>query len=86
MENRREKPVFMSVPQFGGWEQQAGGNTNYSMVFNQARVNRREVKRDIRRSSIGNEQELIVQVHHDRDDSLTRKKKILTYFNCCIKA
>ncbi|KAF5185666.1 RPM1-interacting protein 4 (RIN4) family protein [Thalictrum thalictroides] len=87
MENRREKPVFTSVPQFGGWEQQAGGNTNYSMVFNQARVNRREVKKDIRRSSIGNEQELIIVHHdHDHDSSLKRKKKILTYFNCCIKA
>ncbi|KAF9597847.1 hypothetical protein IFM89_021932 [Coptis chinensis] len=84
MENRREKPVWMSVPQFGGWDHKTGAAPDYSMVFTRARANRKEVKKETTRSSIGNEQELIV--HNNQDDAIARKKKILTYFNCCIKA
>ncbi|KAL2342080.1 hypothetical protein Fmac_010020 [Flemingia macrophylla] len=34
----------MSVPQFGGWDQSAPGATDYSMVFTQARANKKNQK------------------------------------------
>ncbi|KAL5708444.1 hypothetical protein ACHQM5_019237 [Ranunculus cassubicifolius] len=101
MANRREKPVWMSIPQFGGWDGKTGGAPDYSMVFNRARANRKEVKKDVKRASLGNKQELFRRkkdvphthhvhhahhVHHDDEYPISKKKRILTYFNCCIKA
>ncbi|KAF8395712.1 hypothetical protein HHK36_019662 [Tetracentron sinense] len=83
MENRKEKKGWMSVPQFGGWEHKAAGATDYSMVFSRARANRKQVKTDINHANIGNEEQLISQ---NQEDTVVRKKKILSYFNCCIKA
>lgn len=37
----------MSVPQFGGWDQRAPGDTDYSMVFTQARANKKHQKTNI---------------------------------------
>ncbi|KAB1227521.1 hypothetical protein CJ030_MR1G027460 [Morella rubra] len=77
----------MSVPQFGGWDQKAPGATDYSVVFSRARANRKQQKAnlsDFKRVSIGNEKELINGAHH-QDDPVMRKRKILTYINCCIK-
>ncbi|XP_024634381.1 uncharacterized protein [Medicago truncatula] len=56
---RKEKPK-MSVPQFGGWENKSKGvPTDYSMVFNIARENKKNHKTDWsevkRRLSISNE-------------------------------
>ncbi|KAL7174392.1 hypothetical protein ACSBR2_033620 [Camellia fascicularis] len=81
-----QKPTRMSVPQFGGWDHKVG-NTDYSMVFSQARANKKQNKNDFNRHSIGNEQELIVQkqLEHQHDDSVVRKKNVLTYLNCCIR-
>jgi hypothetical protein len=49
-----------SVPQFGGWENKPKGvPTDYSMVFNQARENKKNHKTDVlevRRLSVGNDQ------------------------------
>ncbi|KAF6155392.1 hypothetical protein GIB67_019918 [Kingdonia uniflora] len=77
-----KKNGWMSVPQFGGWEHKAGGNTDYSMVFSRARANRKQVKVDVNRYNIENKQELIVK---DPGNSIVRKKKIISYLNCCIK-
>ncbi|CAK8565329.1 unnamed protein product [Lathyrus sativus] len=59
MERWEKKPVKMSVPQFGGWENKPKGvPTDYSMVFNQARENKKNHKTDlteIRRLSLGND-------------------------------
>ncbi|KAM5584761.1 hypothetical protein ABKV19_004226 [Rosa sericea] len=83
-----------SIPQFGGWEQNAAVEpTSYTVVFSQARANRKQNKTDLtefKRNSLGNEHELMAaQAHHDQhrhsDDSITRKKTILTYINCCIR-
>ncbi|OIV95539.1 hypothetical protein TanjilG_10927 [Lupinus angustifolius] len=49
----------MSVPQFGGWEQKPPGvPTDYSMVFNQARANKKNQKTDldeVKRLNLGKE-------------------------------
>ncbi|KAK7316640.1 hypothetical protein RJT34_00255 [Clitoria ternatea] len=49
----------MSVPQFGGWEHKAPGvPTDYSLVFNQARENKKTLKNDlteVKRLSLGND-------------------------------
>ncbi|GAV62132.1 AvrRpt-cleavage domain-containing protein, partial [Cephalotus follicularis] len=76
--------AWMSVPQFGGWDHKDPGATNYSMVFSQARANKKQQKTDIKRSSLGNERELMVATQQ-QEDSVMRKKKILTYINCCIR-
>ncbi|XP_058079373.1 uncharacterized protein LOC131227579 [Magnolia sinica] len=93
MENKKENNAWKAVPQFGGWDHKTGGNTNYSMVFSQARANRKQHKSDFNRGSLGNEEELIpkhhhhlVAGHHHQVDSPSRRKKFLSYFNCCIKA
>ncbi|XP_012472934.2 uncharacterized protein LOC105790072 [Gossypium raimondii] len=44
---------WMSVPEFGGWDKQPPGATNYSMVFSQARANRKQQKSDVFRN-LGN--------------------------------
>ncbi|KAJ8766800.1 hypothetical protein K2173_008354 [Erythroxylum novogranatense] len=85
------------VPQFGGWDSKTS-DTNYSMVFSQARAKRKEHKSDARNASLGNEKELMDpppqhrHVHHryhhhhlHQDDSVTPKRRFLTYINCCIR-
>ncbi|XP_022640139.1 probable zinc transporter protein DDB_G0269332 [Vigna radiata var. radiata] len=61
MEGRERKPTKMSVPQFGGWEHKAAGvPTDYSMVFSQARANRKTQKTElteVKRLSLGNERD-----------------------------
>lgn len=53
------------MPEFGGWDKKAGTNTNYSVVFSQARANRKQHKSDLTRYSIGNEQELLTKPSND---------------------
>ncbi|KAK7385895.1 hypothetical protein VNO78_31841 [Psophocarpus tetragonolobus] len=58
----------MSVPQFGGWDQNTSGVTYYTMVFNQARANKKHKKTyltAIRRNSFGSEKGFI-NVNHDQ--------------------
>ncbi|CAI8596392.1 unnamed protein product [Vicia faba] len=63
MERWEKKPVKMSVPQFGGWENKPKGvPTDYSMVFNQARENKKNHKIDlteVRRLSGGNDRNAV---------------------------
>ncbi|OAY66346.1 hypothetical protein ACMD2_13218 [Ananas comosus] len=84
MENRKEKNVWMSVPQFGGWDQKAG-TPDYSMVFSRARANRKQQKTDMRRASLGNEAELMTYQRYE-DGSVRKRKKFLRYLNCCMVA
>lgn len=83
-----------SVPQFGGWEQNSHADpTSYTVVFTQARANRKQNKTDLtefKRNSLGNEQELMAaQAHHDHhdhhsDDSVTVRRSFLSYYqNYC---
>ncbi|KAL5101530.1 hypothetical protein RYX36_005857 [Vicia faba] len=55
-----------SVPQFGGWDQKATGATDYSMVFTQARANKKQQKTDlteVKLGSTGNERDLAKTNH-----------------------
>ncbi|OWM69133.1 uncharacterized protein LOC116210869 isoform X2 [Punica granatum] len=81
-----ENTHWMAVPQFGGWDQKAPGATDYSMVFSRARANRKQHKSDLTRS-LGNEKELLAATpyHHQPEDPVVKKKRILTYINCCIR-
>ncbi|BFG30149.1 hypothetical protein CerSpe_164230 [Prunus speciosa] len=86
------KNARRSVPQFGGWDQNGPDPTNYTVVFTQARANKKQNKTDLtefKRNSLGNEQEFLdahsQHRHHQQDDSVMRKKTILTYINCCIR-
>eukprot|EP00257_Ricinus_communis_P027763 XP_025015177.1 uncharacterized protein LOC8267754 [Ricinus communis] len=65
MEKQEKKDGWMSVPQFGGWESKAPGATDYSMVFSQARANKKQQKTDIKHASFGNEKELIAATQQD---------------------
>lgn len=70
-----------SVPQFGGWDQNSP-DTNYTVVFSQARANRKQNKTDLtefKRNSLGNEQEFMAAHphhphHHHQDDSVTVRR------------
>ncbi|KAK2977546.1 hypothetical protein RJ639_037098 [Escallonia herrerae] len=84
MDKGKQKDGWMSVPEFGGWNQKAGGATDYSMVFSRARANRKQHKSDLTRRSLGNEQELIAK--QPGDNSTMRRKKKLNYLSCCIGA
>lgn len=50
-----QKTGWGTIPQFGGWDYK---QTDYSMVFQRARANRKQQKADVR-SSFGNEEEII---------------------------
>ncbi|XP_078445362.1 RPM1-interacting protein 4 (RIN4) family protein [Wolffia australiana] len=82
MEHWKEKNGWMAVPQFGGWDQKMN-KTDYSMVFQRARANRKQNKSHIKSSSFGNEQEFIAHVH---EEPLSRRKKLLRFLSCCGKA
>ncbi|XP_019434717.1 PREDICTED: uncharacterized protein LOC109341290 isoform X2 [Lupinus angustifolius] len=92
---RKEKKRITSVPQFGGWDQNAPGATNYSMVFTQARANKKHMKTDlteIKRNSLGKEHDFVNtkrghshHAHHHDPIVKARKKRIVTYINCCIR-
>ncbi|XP_058084385.1 uncharacterized protein LOC131231966 isoform X2 [Magnolia sinica] len=89
------KNEWLSVPQFGDWDQKHGV-PDYSMDFSKIREMRKQNKKDFSRASLGNEEELISNQHHQHEPlrqhqphhnhSPTTRKKILSYFNCCIKA
>ncbi|RZC55280.1 hypothetical protein C5167_014145 [Papaver somniferum] len=63
MEDQREKNgQWLSVPQFGDWDQK-GGMPDYSMDFTKIREMRKQNKRDPSRASLGNEDELVNPTH-----------------------
>ncbi|CAB4278730.1 unnamed protein product [Prunus armeniaca] len=77
MGHREEKNARRSVPQFGGWDQNGPDPANYTVVFTQARANRKQNKTDLtefKRNSLGNEQEFLAahsqHGHHQQDDSV----------------
>uniref|UniRef100_A0A803QZK8 RIN4 pathogenic type III effector avirulence factor Avr cleavage site domain-containing protein n=1 Tax=Cannabis sativa TaxID=3483 RepID=A0A803QZK8_CANSA len=59
MEDRKENAPWLSVPQFGDWDQKGGQMPDYSLDFSKIREMRKQNKRDVSRASIGNEEELI---------------------------
>ncbi|CAB4309135.1 unnamed protein product [Prunus armeniaca] len=80
MGHREEKNARRSVPQFGGWDQNGPDPANYTVVFTQARANRKQNKTDLtefKRNSLGNEQEFLAahsqHGHHQQDDSVMVK-------------
>jgi len=62
-----QKNGGLSVPQFGGWNSKNPVPTDYSMVFTQARANRRQHKSDVRHASLGNERELLAAANQQED-------------------
>ncbi|KAE8647369.1 hypothetical protein Csa_004264 [Cucumis sativus] len=69
MAARKENNRWRSVPEFGGWDHNAPGASNYSVVFTQARADRKQQKTDLtefKKTSLGNEKELMeaVDKHH----------------------
>ncbi|XP_058096604.1 uncharacterized protein LOC131242163 isoform X1 [Magnolia sinica] len=62
MEDRNEKNSWMSVPQFGDWDQKHQ-MPDYSMDFSKIREMRKQNKKDFSRASLGNEEELFPNRH-----------------------
>ncbi|KAK9157385.1 hypothetical protein Scep_003959 [Stephania cephalantha] len=77
---------WISVPQFGGWDKKPGGVTDYSMIFSRARANKKQgaIRIEIDPPNLRHEEELLAQ---DQEDSvmMERRKRIVSYFNCCIR-
>ncbi|TYH04549.1 hypothetical protein ES288_A08G015500v1 [Gossypium darwinii] len=75
MSNLIEKNEWITIPEFGGWERNPPGSTNYSMEFSQARLNRKKRKADVWRS-LGNELDLTADsLQQDTQDSVFAKGK-----------
>ncbi|XP_076898837.1 uncharacterized protein LOC143552525 [Bidens hawaiensis] len=60
MDNSKEEKnaPWLSVPQFGDWDQK-GPLPDYSLDFSKIREKRKQNKRELSRTSIGNEEEFI---------------------------
>ncbi|KAF6145846.1 hypothetical protein GIB67_028841 [Kingdonia uniflora] len=56
----------MSVPQFGDWDQK-GNMSDYSLDFSKIRKMRKQNKKDLSRTSIGNDEELIPQRNNNNN-------------------
>lgn len=78
-----QKTGWLSVPQFGEWDQKTPSETNYSVVFSQARANRRHHKSDLTHRSYDFEQELLCR---EREQAARvrhpKLKKIVLHGKC----
>ncbi|XP_072976505.1 uncharacterized protein [Typha angustifolia] len=81
MANHDKRNGWMSVPQFGGWDQKTG-TPDYSLVFSQARAKRKQHKREMTRASIGAEQELMAYQRY-QDYRPPKRSKLSRYLSCC---
>lgn len=72
----QKKPAKMSVPKFGAWDKKPPGvPTDYSLVFGQARANKKNQKTDlseVKRLSLGNER-LPLNTNHGRGRGRARE-------------
>ncbi|KAK4256740.1 hypothetical protein QN277_006425 [Acacia crassicarpa] len=60
MDDRKEKTApWLSVPQFGDWDQKDGQVPDYSLDFSKIRETRKQNKTNLSRASLGNEEELM---------------------------
>ena len=50
-----QEKEWKSVPQFGAWDQKGEISPNYSMVFGQARAQRKQAKMDVKHVGLKNE-------------------------------
>ncbi|KAK9062259.1 hypothetical protein SSX86_019445 [Deinandra increscens subsp. villosa] len=101
MENVKEEKdaPWLSVPQFGDWDQK-GPLPDYSLDFSKIREKRKQNKRELSRTSIGNEEEFIssnkskldtpqpqpIVPNPDYNQPQTNRRSLLSCFNCCVKA
>uniref|UniRef100_A0A7N0V0D0 RIN4 pathogenic type III effector avirulence factor Avr cleavage site domain-containing protein n=1 Tax=Kalanchoe fedtschenkoi TaxID=63787 RepID=A0A7N0V0D0_KALFE len=58
MDKEKSNAPWLSVPQFGDWDQK-GGIPDYSMDFSKIREMRKQNKREVSRASLGNEDEFV---------------------------
>ncbi|XP_020583094.1 uncharacterized protein LOC110026483 [Phalaenopsis equestris] len=84
---RKEKEGWVAVPQFGGWDQKAGGGTpDYSMVFTHARAKRKQQKVEVSSSSLGHEREFLNFPHPRTEQNSTMKKwRFFSCLSCGVK-
>uniref|UniRef100_A0A7N0URI2 RIN4 pathogenic type III effector avirulence factor Avr cleavage site domain-containing protein n=2 Tax=Kalanchoe fedtschenkoi TaxID=63787 RepID=A0A7N0URI2_KALFE len=102
MDKEKNNAPWLSVPQFGDWDQK-GGIPDYSMDFSKIREMRKQNKREVSRASLGNEEEFVSSNAttknkketdnsddninpFHKDTSTSTKGRFLRYFNCCVKA
>ncbi|WZZ00724.1 hypothetical protein YC2023_073052 [Brassica napus] len=69
---------WLSVPQFGDWDQKGGTISDYSMDFTKIREMRKQNKRDPSRASLGNEEDLINPFHNQPTTVDNTKPKLTT--------
>ena len=70
---------WKAVPQFGAWDCKTPEPMNYSMVFSQARANRKKHKSDVRHASLGNEKELLNATQQDDPVPVTVIPQLLLF-------
>ncbi|CAH9133244.1 unnamed protein product [Cuscuta epithymum] len=100
LHGHRERRGGMSVPQFGGWDKEPGRgegeSISYTVVFSQARDNRKQHKTELPRYSLDNNNDNDDLLHgsrsrnrhrkHDHHMSvpppIKRRKTCLSWFSC----
>lgn len=98
-DNKEKNVSWLSVPQFGDWDQKGGALPDYSLDFSKIREMRKQNKRDPSRASLGNEEDFINPTapannrpqseenqHFTQNHSPTPRRSFLRYFNCCVRA
>ncbi|KAL7084644.1 hypothetical protein ACP275_14G234400 [Erythranthe tilingii] len=82
------------LPEFGGWDRKSRDETNYSVVFSEARAQRKMRKTEHNRDSLGNEREFLKNHPHlnprrhdfysalQRKKEKEKKKKTVTCLSC----
>ncbi|WOL04566.1 hypothetical protein Cni_G13287 [Canna indica] len=76
------KSGIKSVPRFGGWDNKKTETPDYTLVFSQARANRRFNKSGWRPASLGGEEEFVTFANlknNADDDSNTNMIKEIDY-------
>ncbi|XP_056850250.1 uncharacterized protein LOC108827969 isoform X3 [Raphanus sativus] len=76
-EQNKNSP-WLSVPQFGDWDQKGGTIPDYSMDFSKIREMRKQNKRDPSRASLGNDEELVNPFHNQPTSVDNAKPKLTT--------
>nr|KYP73244.1 hypothetical protein KK1_005860 [Cajanus cajan] len=89
---------MISVPQFGGWDQNAPEANSYTIMFARVRSMKRHQKinlTEIRHVSLDDEGDFVNANNHGQAHHVSRrgrahpvsmgKKRILAYLNCCIR-
>lgn len=76
-----QKNNRMSVPKFGAWEQKSGSSpSNYTVMFSEARANRKQHRSEHAHHSVGNDQDLRAKQYPPMEEDYGRVRLLEPQF------